>query len=187
MLVSHFEGIKMLEEEYFNEFYTKISYLRNSMINLGKKISAAKLIKKILRSLPKRFRIKITTIKESKDLDNMRIEELVGSLQTYEFYLPPFRKHHGEGNILGTLQLKKVNFPYRLSRRSVATVRKPKLETQCPIRVRTLQWTVESVSPGPDGPADTKVNKSRSGRGSDSPTDLKSISFRSLRVWTNMQ
>jgi hypothetical protein len=150
-------------------------------------MSAAKLIKKILRSLPKRFRIKITTIKESKDLDNMRIEELVGSLQTYEFYLPPFRKHHGEGNILGTLQLKKVNFPYRLSRRSVATVRKPKLETQCPIRVRTLQWTVESVSPGPDGPADTKVSKSRSGRGSDSPTDLKSISFRSLRVWTNMQ
>jgi hypothetical protein len=187
MLVSHFEGIKMLEEEYFNEFYTKISYLRNSMINLGKKISAAKLIKKILRSLPKRFRIKITTIKESKDLDNMRIEELVGSLQTYEFSLPPLRKHHGEGNILETLLLKKVSFSYRLSRRSVDTIRKPKLETQCTIRVGTLQWTVESVSQGPDGPTNVKVSSSRSGRGSDSPTDLKSVSFCSLRVWTNMQ
>jgi hypothetical protein len=92
MLVSQFGGIKMLEEESFNEFYTKISDLRNSMINLGKEISNAKLIKKILRSLPERFRVKITTIEESKDLDSMRIEELVESLQTNEFSLPPLRK-----------------------------------------------------------------------------------------------
>jgi len=92
MLVSQFEGIRMLEEETFNEFYTKISDLRNSMINLGKKISYAKIIKKILRSLPEWFRIKVTTIEKSKDFDTMKIEELVGSLQTYEFSLPPFRK-----------------------------------------------------------------------------------------------
>jgi hypothetical protein len=92
MLVSQFEGIKMLEEESFNEFYTKTSDLPNSMINLGKKISDTKLMKKILRSLPERFRIKVTTIEESKDLDNMKIEELVGSLQTYEVSLPLLRK-----------------------------------------------------------------------------------------------
>jgi hypothetical protein len=92
MLVSQFEGIRMLEEETFNEFYTKISDLRDSMISLGKKISDAKIIKKILKSLPERFRIKVITIEESKDLDTIRIEELVGSLQTYEFSLPPFRK-----------------------------------------------------------------------------------------------
>jgi hypothetical protein len=43
---------------------------------------------KILRSFPKRFRIKVTTIEESKDLEEMKIEELVGSLQTYELSLP---------------------------------------------------------------------------------------------------
>jgi hypothetical protein len=42
--------------------------------------------------LPKRFRIKVTTIEESKDLDEMKIEELVGSLQTYEYSLPPVKK-----------------------------------------------------------------------------------------------
>jgi hypothetical protein len=92
MLVSHFEGIKMLEDESFNEFYTKISDLRNSMVSLGKKISNAKLIKKILRYLPEQFRIKVTTIEENKDLDTMKIEELVGSLQTYEFSLPLVKK-----------------------------------------------------------------------------------------------
>jgi hypothetical protein len=42
--------------------------------------------------LPEHFRIQVTTIKESKDLKEMKIEELVGSLQTYEYYLPLFRK-----------------------------------------------------------------------------------------------
>jgi hypothetical protein len=92
MLISQFEGIRMLEEETFNEFYTKISDLCNSMINLEKKISDAKIIKKILRSLSERFRKKVTTIDESKDLDAMKIEELVGSLQTYVFSLLPLRK-----------------------------------------------------------------------------------------------
>jgi len=80
MLISKFEEIKMLEEETFREFYTKISDLKNSMVSLGKLISNVKLIQKILRSLPERFRIKVTTIEKSKDLEEMKIEELVGSL-----------------------------------------------------------------------------------------------------------
>jgi hypothetical protein len=92
MLISKFEEIKMLKEETFGEFYTKISNLRNSMVSLGKSISDVKLIRKILRFLPERFWIKVTTIEESKDLEEMKIEELVGSLQTYEYSFPPFRK-----------------------------------------------------------------------------------------------
>jgi hypothetical protein len=93
MLVSLFEGIRILEDETFNEFYTKISDIHNAMINLGKKVSDGKLIKKILRSLPERFRIKVTTIEESKDLDTMKIKKLVGSLYTYELSLPPLKKN----------------------------------------------------------------------------------------------
>jgi hypothetical protein len=62
------------------------------MVSLGKTISDVKLIRKILRSLPERFKIKVTTIKESKDLEVMKIEELVGSLKTYELSLPPVKK-----------------------------------------------------------------------------------------------
>jgi len=42
--------------------------------------------------LPERFEIKVTTIEESKDLELMKIEALVGSLQTYEYSLPLVRK-----------------------------------------------------------------------------------------------
>jgi hypothetical protein len=62
------------------------------MVSLGKPVSNVKLIQKILRSLSERFRIKVTTIEERKDLEEMNIEEFVGSLQTYELSLPPVKK-----------------------------------------------------------------------------------------------
>jgi RNA-binding protein YhbY len=92
MLISKFEEIKMLEDETFREFYSKMSDLRNSVVGLGKTVMDVKLIRKILRSLPEHFRIKVTTIEEIKDLEEMKIEELVGSLQTYELSLPPVKK-----------------------------------------------------------------------------------------------
>jgi len=52
--------------------------------NLGKKVSDVKLIKTILRSFPEKFRIKVTTIEESKDFDEMKVKKLEGSLLTYE-------------------------------------------------------------------------------------------------------
>jgi hypothetical protein len=91
MLISKFVEIKKLEDETFGEFFSKLSNLRNSMVNLGKTISDVKLICKILRSLPECFIIKVTTIEECKDLEEMKIEELVGSLQTYELSLPLLR------------------------------------------------------------------------------------------------
>jgi phosphomevalonate kinase len=84
MFISRFEEIKILEDETFREFYSKMSDLGNSMVSLGKSVSDVKLLRKILRSLPERFKIKVTTIEKSKDLEEMKIEELVGSLQTYE-------------------------------------------------------------------------------------------------------
>jgi hypothetical protein len=92
MLISRFEKIKMMENETFREFYTKMSNLRNSMVSLGKTLSDVKHIHKILRSLLESFKINVTTIEESKDLEEMKIEELVGSLQTYEISLPPIKK-----------------------------------------------------------------------------------------------
>jgi len=69
-----------------------MSDLKNSMVSLEKSVSDVKLIRKILKSLPERFRINVTTIEESKDLKEMKIEELVGSLQTYELSMPTIKK-----------------------------------------------------------------------------------------------
>ena len=39
-----------------------------------------KIVRKILRSLTKNFRSKVTAITESKDVDSIPVDELVGSL-----------------------------------------------------------------------------------------------------------
>ena len=77
----------MEEDESFNEFYAKLEDIVNSAFNLGETILEPKIVRKVLRSLPKRFHAKITTIEESKDIDKIPLTELVGNLQTYELGL----------------------------------------------------------------------------------------------------
>ena len=59
----------------------------NSAFNLRETIHESKIVRKVLRSLPKRFHAKITAIEESKDIDKIPLTELVGNLQTYELRL----------------------------------------------------------------------------------------------------
>ena len=72
----------MEEDELFDEFYAKLKDIMNSAFNLGETIPEPKIVRKVLRSLPERFRGKIMTIEESKDIDKIPLTELVGNLQT---------------------------------------------------------------------------------------------------------
>ena len=42
--------------------------------------------------MPESFRANVTAIEESKDLDDVKVQEPIGSLQTYELSLPSQRK-----------------------------------------------------------------------------------------------
>ena len=77
----------MEEDESFDEFYAKVKDIVNSAFNLGETIPKPKIVMKVLRSLPEKFHAKITAIKESKDIDNIPLTELVGNLLTYELGL----------------------------------------------------------------------------------------------------
>jgi hypothetical protein len=110
MLVSKFEEIRMEEEETFDEFYSKLSTIRNSTINLGKKMTDAKMVKKILRSLPPRFIPQVAAITQSQDLETMRVEELVGSLQTFELLLPKPRNSKNLALKIKTTKGRPVDF-----------------------------------------------------------------------------
>ena len=87
-----FEEIKMEEDESFDEFYAKLKDIVNSAFNLGETIPEPKIVRKVLKSLPKRFHAKITAIEESKDIDKIPLTELVGNLQTYELGFTRIRK-----------------------------------------------------------------------------------------------
>ena len=89
ILTTRFEELKMSEDESFDSFYRKLNEVVIRKFNLGEKTEDSKIVRKILRSLLESFRAKVTAIEESKDLDEIKIQELIGSLQTYELSLPP--------------------------------------------------------------------------------------------------
>ena len=59
---------------------------------MGEIYDQPKIVRKILRSLTENFRPKVTAITESKDVDSIPVDELVGSLQSYELDLPKTSK-----------------------------------------------------------------------------------------------
>ena len=60
--------------------------------NLGEKTEDSKVVRKILCSLLESFCAKVTAIEESKDLDEIKVQELISSLQMYGLSLPNQRK-----------------------------------------------------------------------------------------------
>ena len=82
----------MLENQNFSSFYFELSDIVNCSFNLREPILDSKVVRKILRSLLERFRPKVTNTEKSNNINSLSVDELVGSIQTYEMALPKFLK-----------------------------------------------------------------------------------------------
>ena len=92
MLASRFEDLRMMENETISDFNSKLCDIANEAFVLGEKYSDTKLVRKTLRSLPKRFAYKVTAIEEARDVSTMKLDKLIGSLQTFELNLKQNKK-----------------------------------------------------------------------------------------------
>jgi hypothetical protein len=84
MVLSEFEALRMTEEETISTFHSRVQNLMNRASILGEPFTDERVVKKILRSLPKRFRMKVTAIQEHTGWEKKTVGELMGSLHTYE-------------------------------------------------------------------------------------------------------
>ena len=84
--------LRRAEDESFDSFYGKLNEVVIRKFNLGEKTKDSKIVRKIIQSLPKSFHAKVTAIEESKDLDEIKVQEIISSLQNYELSLPSQRK-----------------------------------------------------------------------------------------------
>ncbi|XP_024030940.1 uncharacterized protein LOC112094406 [Morus notabilis] len=73
-----------------NQF--KMISTSNESFALGEKIPKVKLVSKTLRSLPQRFAYKVIAIEEAKNTQTIRLDELMGSLKTFEMNLSQNKK-----------------------------------------------------------------------------------------------
>jgi hypothetical protein len=79
-----FEQLKMNEDETINKYFLRVEEIVNSMKGLGEKFDESLLVQKILRSLPDKFNPKVFAIEELNDLKTLSIDQLLGTLTTYE-------------------------------------------------------------------------------------------------------
>ncbi|RVW33083.1 hypothetical protein CK203_102314 [Vitis vinifera] len=77
----------MKETETIVEMITRFTDIVNGLEALGKTYKESEKVMKILRSLPSKWHTKVTAIQEAKDLTKLPMEELIGSLMTYEINL----------------------------------------------------------------------------------------------------
>jgi len=87
----------MLEDESIQDHHLNILDIANSFESLGEKISDEKLVRQILRSLPKRFDMKVTAIEEAQDISSLKVDELIGSLQNFEITVNNKTDKKGKG------------------------------------------------------------------------------------------
>ncbi|KAL5579940.1 hypothetical protein UlMin_012382 [Ulmus minor] len=92
MLTSQFESIRIEEGEKVADFNAKLIDITNRSCLLGEEYVESKIVRKILRSLPHRFQGKVIAIEESKKVDKIILEELIGSLETFEMGLGEEKK-----------------------------------------------------------------------------------------------
>ena len=91
-LISKFENLLIYENETIGQYHARISDISNESFILGEKIPKEKLIQMVLRTLLERFAYKATAITEAKNLETMKLEELIGSLRTFEMELNEDKK-----------------------------------------------------------------------------------------------
>ena len=87
LLTTKFEKLRMLEDETVGQYHARVCDISNEASSLGEKFSEERVVRKFLRSLPKRFAYKVTTTMELKDTEKMKLEELIGSHRIFEMHL----------------------------------------------------------------------------------------------------
>ncbi|KAI3458659.1 hypothetical protein Pfo_015322 [Paulownia fortunei] len=95
-LQTAYKGTTTVRIETIATFNAKLCDIANKAQALGEKYSDFKLMRKALRLLPKRFAYKGTTIEEARDIENMKLDELMGFLQTFELNLNHNRRDKGK-------------------------------------------------------------------------------------------
>ncbi|XP_057981275.1 uncharacterized protein LOC131166718 [Malania oleifera] len=87
MLTSQYEAFKMTPNESIQSMYTQFTHITNSLNAFVKTYPTYEMIRKVLRGLPPIWELKATTIAEGRNLKEMTLDELIGSLITYEMMI----------------------------------------------------------------------------------------------------
>jgi len=79
-----FEKLNKESNETVSDYFTKVISLVHQMRRNGENIDHVRVMEKILRSIDLKFDHVVVAIEESKNLKDLTVEQLMGSLQAHE-------------------------------------------------------------------------------------------------------
>ncbi|GJU84333.1 putative ribonuclease H-like domain-containing protein [Tanacetum coccineum] len=84
LLVQQYENFTILEEESIDSGFARFNTIIASLKALDEGFSSKNYVRKFLRALHPKWRAKVTSIEESKDLSSLALDELIGNLKVHE-------------------------------------------------------------------------------------------------------
>ncbi|GJZ55691.1 hypothetical protein Tco_0610884 [Tanacetum coccineum] len=87
LLVQQYEQFVISKDETTDSAFARFNTIITSLTALDEGYSSKNYVRKFLRALHPKWRAKITTIEESKDLTSLSLDELIGNLKVYEMII----------------------------------------------------------------------------------------------------
>eukprot|EP00253_Pinus_taeda_P013036 PITA_13036 len=87
LLRRDFENLCMKESDNIDSFFTHVIDLVTQIRSHGEILEKRRIVEKLLRVLPSKFDVIVTTIEETKDLTNFSVDELHALVITHEYRL----------------------------------------------------------------------------------------------------
>ncbi|GKD87433.1 zf-CCHC domain-containing protein [Tanacetum coccineum] len=84
LVVQQYEQFTIPEEESIDNAFARFNTIITSLKALDENFSSKNYVRKFLRALHPKWRAKVTSIEESKDLTSLSLDELIGNLKVYE-------------------------------------------------------------------------------------------------------
>ncbi|GAU46952.1 hypothetical protein TSUD_281870 [Trifolium subterraneum] len=90
-LKRQFELLEMKRDEAIADYFTRVVTLTNQMKNYGSTLNEEEMVEKVIRTLTHKFDHIVVTIEQTKDLSEIKMEDLQSTLKAHEL-------KHGERN-----------------------------------------------------------------------------------------
>nr|GEW19755.1 zf-CCHC domain-containing protein/DUF4219 domain-containing protein/UBN2 domain-containing protein [Tanacetum cinerariifolium] len=87
LLVQQYEQFVISEDESVDNAFARFNTIITSLKSLDEGYSSKNYVRKFLRALHPKWRAKVTTIKESKDLTSLSLDELIENLKVHEMII----------------------------------------------------------------------------------------------------